>query len=570
MAKKNAKALTASELARHAQRETQIARRAQHKLEALARREHHKLGREKLTRLRATLREVIEAKKIRMKTLLDTLREQRVELRAELRATRKRILEELKDKHREERIAARVSYLKQKEEARRSSNSDVAKARAAYAAERERQAEQGRIDRTARTRHVEQVKAMAHREFDNVVHAKAILGGFGPIYERVKDTIRTQPGQTRAEAFLDHAQKNLGAFHAMVEPRAEAVIAKAKADIADVERSLVKPQPHELAHAARKVRERTATKPQAAARRVAVAPEKPKAIAAVGPKRKKGQLPKGVSMSLADLVRERAELKAEREQRRAAIAKKAALRAPPPANVNAVGVKPALHVVRTYGVQGKTPAGRRSWSQRSGESSPAWTGTHAEADTRAKKLSRGSKDGSVYEALLYPGAMERERLAEIAKRPEKSVKAPDVRDHAVLAKMIKADIHASMRAGLLPKATYSVRSDGNQIRVRASKLPFPVTNPDAYYVQPGANWVSFDSTRFSSRNTPKAQEVRKKLEAIVDAYHWDKSDLSTDYHHQRFYKDVEVEDDPGVYKAMEVAKVAAAKARGSERHDHAR
>src|SRR5262249_59705006 len=115
-----------------------------------------------------------------------------------------------------------------------------------------------------------------------------------------------------------------------------------------------------------------------------------------------------------------------------------------------------------------------------------------------------------------------------------------------------------------PKAKYSVRTDtysmGSSINVVASNLPFPVLNPEAFLVQPRASWVTFDSSNYRTRFTPEAQEVERKLNAIVDAYHWDRSDLMTDYYNERFAKDVRLTENAQEWKRIEAAKVAAARA----------
>ncbi len=162
---------------------------------------------------------------------------------------------------------------------------------------------------------------------------------------------------------------------------------------------------------------------------------------------------------------------------------------------------------------------------------------------------------------------ETERLAEIEQRAAekmKTLKAPEVRDTAQIAKLIREDIKAAVKKGELPKATYSVRTDkysmGSSIDVVVSKLPFPVINADAYRVDREATYATFDSSRFRSRFTPRAQEVERKLEAIVDAYHWDRSDSMTDYHNERFSKDIRLTENAAEWKKIEAAKVAAARA----------
>jgi hypothetical protein len=160
-----------------------------------------------------------------------------------------------------------------------------------------------------------------------------------------------------------------------------------------------------------------------------------------------------------------------------------------------------------------------------------------------------------------PAEVERIRLVE--SRAEKKVKGEGL-DTAGIAKAIREDIKEAVRRGELPKGKYSVRTDrysmGSSITIVVSKLPFRTLNPDAYRVEDGS--VMFDRTHFQSRFTPEAQAVERRLEAIIDAYHWDRSDLATDYYNERFARDVRMTEDGAEWKKIEAAKLAAA--RGEE------
>ena len=155
------------------------------------------------------------------------------------------------------------------------------------------------------------------------------------------------------------------------------------------------------------------------------------------------------------------------------------------------------------------------------------------------------------------------RLKALDERPKTAAKGEGL-DTPQIAKAIREDIKAAVNARQLPKATYSVRSDkysmGSSITVVVSKLPFRVLNPEAYRVDRGASWVTFDSANHRSRLTPEAQAVERKLNAIVDAYHWDRSDSMTDYYNERFAKDVRLTEDKAEWQKLEAAKVAAARA----------
>ncbi len=162
-----------------------------------------------------------------------------------------------------------------------------------------------------------------------------------------------------------------------------------------------------------------------------------------------------------------------------------------------------------------------------------------------------------------PDPVEVERVRAVQAKPRKAEKGEGL-DTAEIAKAIREEIKVAVKSGGLPKAKYSVKTDrysmGSSITVEASKLPFRTLNPDAYRVDPGANWITFDSSRFRSRFTPQAQEVERKLNAIVNSYHWDRSDASTDYYDERFARHITITEDAGEWKKVEAAKVAAARA----------
>jgi hypothetical protein len=162
-----------------------------------------------------------------------------------------------------------------------------------------------------------------------------------------------------------------------------------------------------------------------------------------------------------------------------------------------------------------------------------------------------------------PAPTEVARVRALDERPAKAAKGEGL-DTTEIAKRIREEIKAAVKSKELPKGKYSVRSDkysmGASITVEASRLPFRVINPDAYRVDRGANWATFDSVHHRSRFTAQAQEVERKLSAIVDGYHWDRSDSMTDYYNERFAKDVRLTEDKDEWKKIEAAKVAAARA----------
>jgi len=143
------------------------------------------------------------------------------------------------------------------------------------------------------------------------------------------------------------------------------------------------------------------------------------------------------------------------------------------------------------------------------------------------------------------------------------VKAPELRDTAEIAKRIRADIADAVRTKKLPKGTYSVRTSkysmGSSIDVIASKLPFPLLNPAAFRLEQGSSDVSFNRDSFSTRYTPQAESVLAALNAIVGAYHWDRSDPVTDYYNERFGRDVKL-DTAKEWERINEAKRAEARA----------
>jgi hypothetical protein len=515
--------------------------------ERAGRREHRRLARERLVALRGKLKESLATRKVRMKELAGTCRAQRLAVRDQIRAMWTDGRRAIGERAAAERLVVKQACIAGKTRAKETCDSAIAYARAALAAERRRAVEERRINQEERDRHAALQRAHESGAAHALVRA-AMLGQLGPLYERVRPA-GTLAGQSRVEAILHYAETHPEEVHAIVQPAAERAIEQTKAEIAAVERSMDASTTGELqrAHRARKKR------PSGDGR----------------PPRKKGELRSGdPGMLIADLLRERDEVAAKKAARKAAeSAKTTAGRGRLTMVPKAAPTNEAVPDARgRYGVHWTDANGRTGWALRSGDGSPAWTGSYDEAYGRARKLTATSSTKTDYDARLYSGTLERERLLKLAQRPEAQVKAPELRDTADIAKRIREDIKAAAKSGKLPSATYSVRTEkysmGSSIHVEASKLPFPVINPDAFIVHRGESHVSYDSSRFRSRFTPKAQEVEVKLNAIVDAYHWDRSDHMTDYYNERFHKDVRLTEDKGEWQRMEAAKVAAAKATG--------
>jgi hypothetical protein len=173
---------------------------------------------------------------------------------------------------------------------------------------------------------------------------------------------------------------------------------------------------------------------------------------------------------------------------------------------------------------------------------------------------RHASNGAWYEAKRIVGDGVAQPVEEL---PTPTVKGEGL-NTTQLAARIRDDIKEAVRSGILPKAKYSVRtakySMGSSVTVVASNLPFEVLNPEAFVVERGANWMTFDRAHHRSRFTPEAEALEQKLNAIVDAYHWNRSDSSTDYYNERFARHVEVKENEGAWKRVELAKIAAARA----------
>lgn len=125
------------------------------------------------------------------------------------------------------------------------------------------------------------------------------------------------------------------------------------------------------------------------------------------------------------------------------------------------------------------------------------------------------------------------------------------RDITEIAKLVRADIKAAIKAGDLPKGTKcSVRvsrfSGGRSLTVTVKALPG--IN--------GLNWYRLDAEKAEPHQypgnfpqharaiySPEGTRVVKLLEAMVEAYNFDGSDTQTDYFHVNFYKTIDFDYD---------------------------
>jgi len=129
------------------------------------------------------------------------------------------------------------------------SDTAIKVAQAALAVERQHQAEQDRIATHERRRKADIDKLHAHTLAGGALHGPK-LEKLRPLLERAR-TIPTAPGESKVEAMWRYAQAHPEEMHAILEPKAEQVIAQTKTEIAEVEKSARAPSAFELKRAAR-------------------------------------------------------------------------------------------------------------------------------------------------------------------------------------------------------------------------------------------------------------------------------------------------------------------------------
>jgi hypothetical protein len=101
-----------------------------------------------------------------------------------------------------------------------------------------------------------------------------------------------------------------------------------------------------------------------------------------------------------------------------------------------------------------------------------------------------------------------------------------------IAKLVRADIKQAVKDGTLPGAPvkYSVRierfSMGQAINIRIKNWPGPTTLPQDF---------THDKYGAFQGLTPEANAAKATLQAILDAYNHDGSDVQSDYFDVNFY-----------------------------------
>jgi hypothetical protein len=118
-----------------------------------------------------------------------------------------------------------------------------------------------------------------------------------------------------------------------------------------------------------------------------------------------------------------------------------------------------------------------------------------------------------------------------------------------VAKLIRADIKAGVKAGTLPKAKYSVTCQDSAIRIQVSSVEgIPTYNAERLLRDHAEPHVFCGLNMYSHEMVG----VLRELDRIHGAYNFDGSDLMTDYHHVRFFGHATVASDPAV-RAAELA-----------------
>lgn len=126
-------------------------------------------------------------------------------------------------------------------------------------------------------------------------------------------------------------------------------------------------------------------------------------------------------------------------------------------------------------------------------------------------------------------------------------------------KLMLKDIKAAILNGELPALKVSIRCRkfsgqvGRAIDVRLSEIKnTPLVNPEWVRRELAKEWGAP-----VSRYSDELAAVVKKVEAIAQAYNYDRGDVTTDYFDQKFYLSV----DADITQAIEDAKIAFAEGR---------
>ncbi len=119
------------------------------------------------------------------------------------------------------------------------------------------------------------------------------------------------------------------------------------------------------------------------------------------------------------------------------------------------------------------------------------------------------------------------------------------RDIADIAKLVRKDIKVAVKAGELPAVKYRVRisrySMGRSLNVTVKGLPVEqVANMERFRAEARNPDLRHLGVPVGKLKTEEAYALEAKVEALVNAYNFDKSDLLNDYHSSAFAAFVEV------------------------------
>lgn len=112
-----------------------------------------------------------------------------------------------------------------------------------------------------------------------------------------------------------------------------------------------------------------------------------------------------------------------------------------------------------------------------------------------------------------------------------------------IAALILTDVEAAVKDGTLPVAKYSVASSGSSIDIRVMDTPFKILNA-VYYTQGHSD----DLFCYNE----EAHDLLTKLEAIMDSYNWDDSDIVTDSANVKFDSQVSFDINIGIRERDEL------------------
>ena len=199
-----------------------------------AHRAHGREHRAKVSALREQLRHAIASKKSRMRDLTRFIRAERLALRERLRAERSVKTAEIRTAAIAERAAVRNEWQRRLREARSEGRSTLDRLRGELRAHRQQQAAQRLIDRAARADRFKHAR-FHHNESDEEVR-RLIPRELVPLFDKAPSSFQGSPSQSRAEAFLEYAEKNGEAVFKTVDPAAHRHIEATRAELTEASR----------------------------------------------------------------------------------------------------------------------------------------------------------------------------------------------------------------------------------------------------------------------------------------------------------------------------------------------